>query len=141
MRYWLAALLFIPFVASAQSGVDREVSWINATSYTDSSPMPVGTFDTVIVVNGVEAARVPSTVTNITVTNFPWGESEVYAYHVDNNGVVGMNSNVVVTFVQPIPEPPAVTVTEVLAALRDACEAPGNPAAFRDVCILMAALR
>ena len=137
----LLVVFLAPLASYAQSGVDREVSWSNATQYTDGSPLPVGTFETVIVMNGVEAARVPSTSLNVVIPDVPWGESDFYAYHVDDAGNVGLPSNVVVTYVQPVPQPPTgVTVAEVLAALRAACDAPGNPSAFRDVCTLLASL-
>lgn len=127
--------------ASAQSGVDREVSWINATQYTDGSALPVGTFETVVVVNGVEAARVPSTATATIIADLPWGDSEYYAYHVDNQGRVGLASNVIMNEVPAVPNPPTgVTVGEVLAALISACNEPGNPNAFREVCELVASL-
>lgn len=135
------SLFFLSAAAAAQSGVSRDVSWINATEYTDGSPLAVGTFDTVIVINGIEAARVPSTETSVRIDDVPWGTSDYWAYHVDSNGVVGLNSDVFMDYVQPIPGPPSgVTVQEVLAALREACNAPGNPNAFREVCELLAAL-
>jgi len=136
----IAALLAVN-VASAQSGVSRTVSWVNADSYTDGTPMPVGTFETVVVINGVERARVPGIQTSETIDDVPWGTSDYWAYHVDSNGVVGLNSSIVMDYVQPVPAPPTnVTVEQVLAALRSACDQPGNPSAFRDVCTLVASL-
>lgn len=142
MRKVVFLMLLLPAISWAQSGVDRTVSWVNATEYTDGSAMPTGTFETVVVFNGVETARVPSTQTSVVVSDVPWGTSDYYAYHVDNNGVVGLNSTVVMDYVQPVPAPPTnVTVEQVLASLREACGAPGNPSAFRDVCTLVAMLQ
>lgn len=123
MKHFLLAALLLAVVGVAGAAI-RTVSWTNPTQNADGSALPASAIARTTVVWGPSATQLTSSkavagAATATTLDLAPGTHYVAARTTANGTDSDLSNIVQVVVPQPKPNPPVVTVTEVVAGVRD----------------------